>query len=213
MNPNGPNPAPDLRALLDMIRDEVFASLNCIQICKVVSFDAGKGTVQAQIAVKRVVFNQAQGLDSGLPQTPNIISYPVLIDCPAFALSGGQGSISMPIESGDTCLVLFNDRDMSTWFATGSTDSQPETARMHSLSDGFALVGFRSLANLLAWSTTDIRIRQTGEGKINLQNSAVSMLGLFTDLLTILTLLNAASGNPATGQIVALMADSTALLS
>lgn len=196
-----------------MVRDEIFTSLNCCQVGTVTQFDDTGGSATIQIAMKRVVYNQPQALNAGLPQTPNVISYPVLVKCPAFALMGGGASIAMPIAPGDTCLVIFNDRDMSDWFATGSATSQPPTARVHSLSDGFALVGIRSLANALTWHATDVLMRQTGAGKWNIENDATSLRGLMDAIVVILGLLNGACGSPATSQIAAFATAEASLLS
>jgi hypothetical protein len=139
-------PPPDLRALLNAHRDEIFSSLNCHQLGTIQSFDKDAQTVSVQIATKRVVYNTPQTTDSILQQTPTLVDYPLLVDVPVFILSGGGGSIRFPIANGDTCLVLFNDRDIDNWQTAGDTGA-PNSSRMHSLADGMALVGFFNLAN------------------------------------------------------------------
>ena len=59
---------------------------------------------------------------------------PVLREVPVFLPPGCAGEIS----PGDGCLVIFADRCADAWLGAG--DNVP---RCHSLSDGFALVGFR----------------------------------------------------------------------
>ncbi len=159
MSANGPIPSPDIRTLLNMHRDEIFASLNCHQIGTVQSFNATNQTVTVQIATKRVVYNTPQALGSALQQTPTLIDYPLLTDVPVFVLSGGGASIRFPIAKGDTCLVLFSDRDIENWQMTGDTGA-PASSRMHSLSDGLAIVGFFSLANRITdYNATKPQIR------------------------------------------------------
>ena len=46
----------------------------------------------------------------------------------------------------DACLVIFSDVDSDNWFETGEA-SAPNSPRRHSLSDGFAFVGFRVSGN------------------------------------------------------------------
>jgi hypothetical protein len=58
----------------------------------------------------------------------------------------------MPIQEGDECLVLFNDRDMDNWYS-GSSSSGVATPRLHSFSDGIILVGLSSLNN--SWLVYD----------------------------------------------------------
>ena len=65
------------------------------------------------------------------------LTYPVLSDVPVF----------MPVEfevcPGDACLVVFSDVDIDKWLASGEPE-EPVSSRRHSLSDGFAFVGFRT---------------------------------------------------------------------
>ncbi len=154
MNPLLSIPNPDLRSVLHAHRNELFASLNCHQIGTIVAFDAEKQTASVRLNVKRLVYNQTQEIDAGLQLTPTIVTYPLLVDCPVFVLTGGVGMLTMPIATGDTCLVCFNDRDIDKWFATGGTEP-PNSARMHDLSDGLCLVGFRSSANPVSNYETD----------------------------------------------------------
>ena len=57
------------------------------------------------------------------------------------ALSGMP--VPFEIHPGDACLVVFSDVDIDAWLQTGEA-SVPSSARRHSLSDGFAFVGFRT---------------------------------------------------------------------
>ena len=148
MNIGSPITQPDHRALLNGHLAEVFSSLNCHEVGELVSFDDATQTASVKLMVQRVVFNQPQTVDDGLQQTPMIVDYPLLVDVPVFIYSGGTASFRMPFAAGDPCLVLFNDRDIDAWFATG-TKLPPNSPRMHSLADGLALVGFRNKANAL----------------------------------------------------------------
>lgn len=47
------------------------------------------------------------------------------------------------VHPGDACLVVFADADIDGWFETGETQ-ESKFARKHSLSDGFAFVGFKT---------------------------------------------------------------------
>ena len=99
----------------DAFKQEIFHSLHCALPGNIVSFDPDTQTASIQPAVKL----------GSLP-------YPILTDVPVF----------MPIPFGDACLVVFSDVDIDRWFETGEA-SAPNSPRRHSLSDGFAFVGFR----------------------------------------------------------------------
>ncbi len=145
---------PDIRALLNALKTEVGAEINCHQIGQVVAFDPTKYTVTVKLVLQRAFYaNPSRGTQ--IPVQPLVIDYPVLVDVPVFYFSGGGAYLVMPIQAGDTCLVLFNDRDLDPWVTFGASPALPNSTRMHSLADGLALVGFRSQENLPVNIPTD----------------------------------------------------------
>lgn len=71
------------------------------------------------------------------------VEIPQLLDVPFFVYSGGGYCLTLPVRPGDDCLVLFGDHCMDAWWQSGGVQNQVERRR-HDLSDGFAIVGFRS---------------------------------------------------------------------
>ena len=104
----------------EALKKELFASLHCALPGTVVSFNAERQTAVIQPAVK---------LGS--------MTFPLLADVPVFM------PISFEVNPGDACLVVFADIDIDAWFDTGLPE-EPRSARKHSLSDGFAFVGFKA---------------------------------------------------------------------
>ena len=107
----------------EALKQEIFHSLHCALPGDIISFDPETRTASIQPAVKL----------GSLP-------YPVLTDVPVFM------PVPFEINPGDACLVIFSDVDIDAWFETGEA-SAPRSARRHSLSDGFAFVGFRAAGN------------------------------------------------------------------
>ena len=97
------------------------------------SFDAESQTAVIQPAVSRVIPSVVEG-------SPSSISLPLLRDVPVFM------PVSFEVNPGDACLVIFADCDIDAWFETGEAEV-PASNRMHSLSDGFAFVGFKTRGN------------------------------------------------------------------
>ena len=97
------------------LKKEIFSSLHCALPGTVESFDPEKLT-----AVIRPV---VEGL-------------PLLYDVPVFM------PVPFEVSSGDGCLVIFADRDIDAWPEGGN---EKPSGRMHSLSDGFAFVGFKTM--------------------------------------------------------------------
>lgn len=168
----GPQSQVQIRDVLDRTKDDVFYNLNCVQVGSIVSYDPAKNTASLQIAMKR--------------QLPNneIIDYPVLQDCPVVFLSGGQSYLSMPIGVGDSCLILFNDRDIDTWWATGESNI-PNTPRAHSLSDAICLVGVRNQSNAQELRTNAV-VLSGADKKIDIKNDITDLKTILSDLLTAL---------------------------
>ena len=78
---------------------------------------------------------------------------------PVYYPSGGGFTLTFPIAAGDECIVLFNDRQIDNWLATGA-GKPPIVGRAHDLSDGLALVGIRNNTRALtAVSTTTTQLR------------------------------------------------------
>ena len=122
--------------LLDVLKSlkaEIFSSLNCIKIGQITNFNPSKKSAEIQLLFKRVTPDQ-------------VLSYTVLVDCPVFTLQGGGGSLRMPIAAGDTCIVLFADRNIDIWFSNGA-EAAPANSRCHDLSDGIAIVGLNALSS------------------------------------------------------------------
>ena len=104
----------------DALKREIFSQLRCALPGKVVSYNS-----TAQTAVIQ----------------PGVISggvvLPVLRDVPVFM------PVSFTVNPGDYCLVIFADVDIDAWLASGDPE-ESESGRMHSLSDGFAFIGFKA---------------------------------------------------------------------
>jgi len=133
---------PTLAEVLANWKNDILMSTNCHAIAKVQSFNKANQTCTAKMNYSRTFFKRvANG-----KYEPYQVEYPVLIDMPAISLRGGKSGIRFPIKPGDDALVCFNDRDIDNWFA-GKNGGGVATSRMHSFSDGIAIVGLSSKSN------------------------------------------------------------------
>ena len=103
----------------EALKQEIFASLHCALPGNIVSYNDEKQTAEIQPAVK-----------------PGSVLFPVLQDVPVFM------PVPFDVHPGDACLVVFADLEIDRWLETGEA-SEPGSARRHSLSDGFAFVGWK----------------------------------------------------------------------
>lgn len=115
------------------------------------SFDPVEMTCSAQVAI---AVNVRQP-DGSLVQTP--IS--LLIHCPVQFPQGGGVILTFAVAEGDECLMVFASRCIDSWWQNGGVQPAAEV-RFHDLSDGFALMGFRSQPRKVAnISTTSAQLR------------------------------------------------------
>lgn len=178
---------PQLKDLLDLFKKQILLILSCHHIGTIQSFNPANQTATATINYKKTFFQLDQTTKTVVPVLQD---YPVLIDCPVIVLGGGTSALTFPIEQGDECLVLFNDRDIDNWFQGGS-GAAVSTQRLHSFSDAIILVGLRSLGNVLSgYDSTRAVLRNgdalvgVGEVLIKIANNTTTLNTLLQDLIT-----------------------------
>lgn len=82
-----------------------------------------------------------------------LTTLPLLLDCPVQFPAGGGCTLTFPVKPNDECLVVFASRCIDSWWQSGGIQAQAEL-RMHDLSDGFALLGFRSQPRVIVGVST-----------------------------------------------------------
>lgn len=150
-----------LASLLQLAQLDTLNTINCHQVGEIVSFNPATQTAEVQIKML-------------IPYNQELREYPILLDCPCIILGGGESRITFPIKAGDTCIVLFNDRDIDNWYASGQK-MEPRTQRMHSFADGIALVGLHNKSNQLSDYLTDGTEWKYKGTSIKLQDSKVTI--------------------------------------
>lgn len=152
LNPNQPG-LPDV---LDEHKRETRRGANCARVGVVTAFypgsDGQSPTVDVSIAQVQITSVQEDG-------TRTLKPYPPLKNLPVYYPSGGNYTMTFPINVGDECLIVFHDRELDNWLINGEGQA-PTTSRLHDLSDGIALVGMRSYPRSIgAASTNAVQIK------------------------------------------------------
>lgn len=124
----------DRQAQIDNKLTDVHTALPAI----VISFDADTRTIKAQPTIQRT-FSEGIGMSGDF-------NLPPCVDVPVVFPMGGGYELTFPIKEGDECLLIFAERCIDAWFDSGEP-KPPADFRQHDLSDAFAIVGVRSLAN------------------------------------------------------------------
>jgi len=112
-----------------------FARAHFGLVCKVERYDKDLQQVDVQPLVQQPKVNEEGETE--------YVTVPVIPNVPVGFPSAGGYRITLPIQRGDTCLVLFHDFSLDTWLAVGGIVS-PDDPRRNDMSDGIALFGVRS---------------------------------------------------------------------
>jgi len=184
------NLEPTLRDLLDLYQKQTLLNLNCHHLGTIQSFDSSKQTAQVTINYTHTYFKIDPDSQKFIPYN---VEYPIIADCPVVVIGGGTARITFPISKGDQCILLFNDRDIDTWFSSGATTAPNQTPSLHSFSDAIALVGPNNLSTLIQ-SYDSVRALITNgtvknginpqNNKLTLTNGTNSLNDLLQDLCT-----------------------------
>lgn len=88
-----------------------------------------------------------------------LVNLPLLVDVPIVWPRAGGFALTFPIAAGDEVLVVFASRCIDSWWQSGGIGA-PAEARMHDLSDGFAILAPTSQPKKLPGvSSTNVQLR------------------------------------------------------
>lgn len=140
------------------------------------SFDSDAMTVSVQPAIKARVRSR-----DGNPPVPGAerdgdtpwwwVSLPLLIHCPVVFPNGGGFTFTFPVQPGDEALVVFASRCIDAWWQQGGVAQQADL-RMHNLSDGFAIVGPRSVPRAIPGLSLNTAQLRSDDGALYIELAA-----------------------------------------
>lgn len=192
-----PRPKADLRQMTSFLSREIAAALACGQVGTIQAFYPANQTADINFNAQIVVGYQTSASGQVTPVTAN---YPTLSAVPVQFLGGGGAAsgpaLTFPVAKGDECLLLFMDRDTSAWWTSGQVGFPPASNRLHDLSDAVALVGIRSLPNVLTnFNNSAIELRFSPTSKITVGASTITITEGSTTITTDGTTVKIDSGN------------------
>ncbi len=134
------------------------------------SFDPTTQTVTVQPAINEKIRNSDLSVSD--------VSFPLLLDVPLVIPKAGGYVLTLPIQQGDECLVVFADMCIDAWWSNGGIQNQIEKRR-HDLSDAFAMLGVWSQPNIIPnYSTNSAQLRSiTGTACISVSGNEIDMIG------------------------------------
>lgn len=150
--------------VLEALKNNILCTLNCVKVASIVSFNSETLISCCQIKGKRLMALKNDG-------NQELKDYP-LIYAKTYFLGYGDTGITHPIEEGMEGILLFNDRELETWYITGESGNLAYD-RTHDLSDAIFVCGLCSQPNLnliqyledclnIYYKETSIQLLETG---------------------------------------------------
>ncbi len=124
-NFNALNTQMDLFRVIKQFQHETFAKLNCMRI-GIIDKIISSTEVQCSITNKQFIKTNRDGSSVWA-------SYPPIL-AKVYYAGSAQSNITYPLTIGTPCLLLFNDREFSSFFTNGEINPLSDS-RMHSLDD------------------------------------------------------------------------------
>lgn len=130
----------DLAQTLEAVKTNVKYNLNCIKIAIVEEFRPETMEVQCRIANKKLIRLNSDG-------SQVLEDYP-LITARCHFFGWGDIGATYPITQGMEGFLLFNDRELESWFVNGGVNQLAYT-RCHDLTDAIFICGIHSKPNVI----------------------------------------------------------------
>ncbi len=141
------DPEEALRIALDGRQATMWTALPGI----VTGVDFTTMTLSVQPAIQGTVTDENGNIQS--------VNLPLLIHVPIQYPSAGGFSLTLPVAVNDEVLIVWASRCIDAWWQSGGIQ-RPMEQRMHDMSDGFAILGIRSVPNVIpSISTTAAQLR------------------------------------------------------
>ena len=126
-----------------VIKSHIAAALGRVHTAMpatILTYDAVSQKATVQLSVRFQEEDPDTGGIRPSAKTPPIPNMPVIFP----SGNGGGSSITWPMLPGDPVMVIFAERSTDEYRTLGGADTQAQSTRRFSLSDGVALPGYRS---------------------------------------------------------------------
>ena len=150
----------DLTQIQEISSSNTAQEMNCVRIGVIQEFYPENLTAQVKLVDKMLTGLNPDGSQI-LQEYPPI--YAKVCYCNPFC--------TFPLTHG--IVLLFNDRELETWFINGGSNIQAYP-RMHDLTDAIAIVGIRSLPQMIQILTDCLHLFY-GQSDLQLKNESINL--------------------------------------
>ena len=159
----------NLESLINTLASVIKSDIRVALPAKVTSFDADKQTISCIPTIRELVNINGKVSYRDLPE---------LKDVPISIPRAGNWAITLPIQVGDECMVIFQDLCIDGWWFRGGVQNWNDLRR-HDLSDAIAVFSPWSQPNTISnYSTNYMEARSlSGSTKMSFQDGKVVLTG------------------------------------
>lgn len=152
----------DIAQILEQTKSKTAYDMNCMRIGIIQEFYPDNLTAKVLITNKRMLgINQ-----DGTTKSRNF--------APIYAkVCFASPYNTFPITQGMECILLFNDREIESWFINGDVNTE-KYPRMHDLSDAIAIVGIRSMPRMIKMMADCVNFFN-GNSNIEIHTNAINI--------------------------------------
>lgn len=148
---------PSLMKILDMKQFETMAKINCMRIGIIQSVNGLEA--ECLITNKKTIGINANGVSE-------VVEYPP-ITAKIYYMGNSENNINYPLLQGQPCLLLFNDREFTSYFETGEV-STCATDELHTLNYAICIP--------LAQPTQDGNFNIITTGNLNINADTINLM-------------------------------------
>lgn len=159
----------NLENLVNILTSSIKSDIRVALPAIVTSFDSSKQTISCVPAIRELVNINGEVSYRDLPE---------LKDVPISIPRAGNWAITLPIQAGDECMVIFQDLCMDGWWFRGGVQNWNDLRR-HDLSDAIAVFSPWSQPNTISNYSNQYMEARTLDGstKMSFQNGKVVLTG------------------------------------
>lgn len=148
----------NLESILNRISSDIKSDIRVSIPARVTSFDPVKQTISCIPTIRELINSNG---------SINYVDLPELKDVPIQMPRAGNWAITLPINEGDECMVIFQDLCIDGWWFRGGIQNWNDLRR-HDLSDAIAIFSPWSQPNVISnYSSSNLEIRSL-DGTIKL---------------------------------------------
>jgi hypothetical protein len=167
----------------------IMLNINTMLIVKVLKVYVDRQTVDVQPVIMGVIRDDNGAKTTTTPLGEDVrvsnIELPAILDVPICYHRAGTAMITLPIQVGDTGMLIIAQRDISNWKQNGGVVEQAQ-ASLFDINDGVFVPFVPNQANKISdYSSTNLEIRfgddkisMDGLGNINITATTVKVTGL-----------------------------------